>query len=157
MLFGNVTEFGPQAHRFIRSLDKQYQIVALAETHVAEQNLARWGATLQADGWKLAATAAPPTLRSAAGTHGGEWILSRKALATTTFEGQRKSWLSTGVDMFVGFCLMILHLRSGNLVVIATYWLPGDGILGANTERVRSLSSFVMSLADPWVVLKQKR
>ena len=48
---------------------------------------------------------------------------------------------------------MVLHRRTGNVVVISTYWLLGDGILGANTERVRSLSSFVLTLADPWVIL----
>ena len=83
---------GPQAHSAVRALSTDVQVVAFVETHVAEQDISRWRETLHADGWKLTATAAPPTLRSAAGTHGGEWVFSRKRLATTTFDGQRRFW-----------------------------------------------------------------
>ena len=79
---------------------------------------------LQADGWKLAATPAERTLRSLEGTHGGEWVLTRPDLATTTFEGQRRHWQQLGVDdLFYGFCPTVLHLKAGHVVLISVYWL----------------------------------
>eukprot|EP00959_Pyramimonas_sp_CCMP1952_P076261 1593542-Pyramimonas_sp.AAC.1 len=42
------------------------------------------------DGWKAAVTAAAPSGRAAEGTTGGEAIISKRSLATTTFEGWRK-------------------------------------------------------------------
>ena len=32
-----MTEWGPKAHNFIRTLSTDYQVLALVETHVAEQ------------------------------------------------------------------------------------------------------------------------
>ena len=143
---------GPTTHSFLRQLADDVQIVALEETHVAEEGIPRWCGVLQADGWKLAATPGFATGRSEKGVHGGEWVLSRLSVATTTFEGQRMFWNSRGDTPFFGFCPMVVHLRAGNLEVISLYWLPGEGICGANLERERAVSRFVQSLADPWVI-----
>ena len=143
---------GPTAHDFLRQLDDEVDIVALVETHVVEEQLPKWRGVLQADGWKLAATPGVFTKRSAAGSHGGEWVLSRLGRATTTFEGQRRFW-KTGDPLFYGFCPMVVHLRAGNLVLISLYWLPGEGLEGDNLDRVRSVSRFVQTLADPWIIL----
>ena len=148
-----MTEWGPTAHDFVRKLGSEYQIVALAETHVTGEGIPQWRGVLQADGWKLAATPGVSTGRSALGQHGGEWILARPHIATTTFEGQRRFWNVAGYDVFFGFCPLVVHLRAGNLVIISLYWLPGEGLEGANTERVCAVSRFVQTLADPWVIV----
>ena len=79
-------------------------------------------------------------------------MLSRLSMATTTFESQRKQWKKEGADMLKGFCPMTLHLKAGNVVLVSTYFLPGEGLLGANQERVRALSRFLLTLRDPWIV-----
>ena len=144
-----MTEWGPQSHGYARAVSRDIHVLALAETHVAEGDLPRWRGVLQADGWKLAATPAERTLRSKIGTHGGEWVLCRPSLASTSFEGERRHWQKQGVDMFHGLCPTVLHLKAGNVVVISAYWLPGDGVAGANAERVRSYHVLFYLYATP--------
>ena len=75
---------GPQAHDYLRQLEGDVQVVALAETHVTEEAIPRWRGKLQADGWKLAATPSVSMGRSLRGSHGGEWVLARSSVAATT-------------------------------------------------------------------------
>ena len=95
---------GPTAHRFLRQLSDKCSVVALAETHVAEEGIPRWREVLRADGFRLAATPGFSTGRSEQGVHGGEWVLSRLSVAATTFEGQRQYWSTCGDTPFYGFC-----------------------------------------------------
>ena len=119
---------GPTVHRFLRRLSDQFSVLALAETHVAEEGIPRWREVLRADGYRLAATPGVSTGRSEKGVHGGEWVLSRLSVAATTFEGQRQYWAAREDTPFYGFCPMVVHLRAGNIVVISLYWLPGEGL-----------------------------
>ena len=98
---------GPQAHDFLRQVDSGVHVVALAETHVPEEAIPGWRGKLQADGWRLAATPAVSTGRSAQGVHGGEWALARLSVAATTFEGQRRIWKQHGTDLFWDFALLL--------------------------------------------------
>ena len=118
ILFGNITEWGPQESNFCRTDGCQYHLIALAETHVGAKGITELHGKLAMDGWKLAATPALATNKSDKGTHGGEWILARRDVAATTFEGYMEHYLKTHKSQpFVGFSPTILHTKSGNVVV----------------------------------------
>eukprot|EP00959_Pyramimonas_sp_CCMP1952_P212029 4437214-Pyramimonas_sp.AAC.1 len=51
-----------------------------------------------------------------------------------------------------GFVPLTLHLRTGNVVVIAAYLQPGLEFRGINNGIVVAMASFTRALADPWLV-----
>eukprot|EP00959_Pyramimonas_sp_CCMP1952_P417906 8755404-Pyramimonas_sp.AAC.1 len=52
-----------------------------------------------------------------------------------------------------GFALLTLHLKTGNVVVIAAYLQPGLGFRGINNDIMVALASFTRALADPWLAV----
>eukprot|EP00959_Pyramimonas_sp_CCMP1952_P385316 8075517-Pyramimonas_sp.AAC.1 len=58
LFFGNVTQWGPTASRYVHKIRKHYKMVALVETHVEKSRIPMERETLRKDGWKLAATPA---------------------------------------------------------------------------------------------------
>eukprot|EP00959_Pyramimonas_sp_CCMP1952_P428221 8968817-Pyramimonas_sp.AAC.1 len=88
--------------------------------------LSRAIADLSKDGWRVLATPPFPTGRSAHGTSGGEWLVTRKTTSLTSFEHWRAAGVTSRVeDPFRGFCPGLWHTRAGNIVVVARYLLPG--------------------------------
>ena len=103
-------------------------------------------------GWKCSSTGSTPTGRG--GSAGGELVTVRKHLAATTFQSIRQLTIAGGrADPCKGFAAMVLHLSSGNLVLIALYLQPGLGTGGRNSQILAAVASFVGSLADAWVIL----
>eukprot|EP00959_Pyramimonas_sp_CCMP1952_P163009 3407734-Pyramimonas_sp.AAC.1 len=71
---------------------------------------------LDKDGWRVTHTAARPSGRSDTGLSGGEWILTKKHIAATSFESVRRASLEAGrLDPCRGFVPLVLHTRAGNL------------------------------------------
>ncbi|CAK0847722.1 unnamed protein product [Prorocentrum cordatum] len=88
------------------------------------------------------------------GSSGGEWILAKKQMQTTSFEawgeaGRHKS----GQDPSEGFCPTCWHLKSGNIVIVSAYLLPQFGFKEANQRTLVRLGAFLRQLRDPCVVL----
>ncbi|CAK0845035.1 unnamed protein product [Prorocentrum cordatum] len=128
--------------------------MAFVETHVTEAKLIQYRANLDVDGWKLSACAAVGTGRSAEGTSGGEWVLARSHLATTSFDRQRALMTKGRLkDPCRGWVPTVWHLRAGNLIVIAAYFLPKHGFGGLNLDRWASLRAFLASVSDPWIIV----
>ena len=90
ILFGNITEWGPQAARFV-SQESERSVVAFCETHKAKNDMIDICAGLDKDGWRCSYTSARPTRRSENGTSGGEMILTKKHIAATSFESARRA------------------------------------------------------------------
>ncbi|CAK0903402.1 unnamed protein product, partial [Prorocentrum cordatum] len=154
ILFGNIAEWGPQAANFCRNAGCKYHLIALAETHVDANGLAEQIGKLAMGGWKLSATPAVVTNKSDEGTHGGEWALSRRDVAATTFEGYRDYYVKRHKRQpFVGFTPTVLHTKSGNIVVVAACLRPGLRDQGASRDILVSISTFVDMLTDPWIIL----
>ncbi|CAK0884917.1 unnamed protein product, partial [Prorocentrum cordatum] len=153
-LFGNITEWEPQAANFCRTIGHKYPLIALAETHVDANGIHDQIGKLAMDDWKLAATPALPTYKSGKETHGGEWILTQGDIAATTFEGHREhDPKAHNKQEFAGFSRTTLHTKSGNIVVVAAYLRPGLRDRGANRGIMVSISTFMNMLTDPWVIL----
>ncbi|CAK0821200.1 unnamed protein product, partial [Prorocentrum cordatum] len=154
ILFGNITEWGPQAANFCRNAGCKYHLIALAETHVVANGLTEQIGKLAMDGWKLSATPAVATNKSDKGAHGGEWILTRRDVAATTFEGYRDYSVKRHKRQpFAGFTPTVPHAKSGNIVVVAACLRPGLRDQGANRDILVSISTFVDMLTDPWIIL----
>ncbi|CAK0804842.1 unnamed protein product, partial [Prorocentrum cordatum] len=154
ILLGNITAWGPQAANFCRNAGYNYHLIALAETHVDANGLTEHIGKLAMDGWKLSATPAVATNKSDKGTHGGEWIPTRRDAAATTFEGYRENDVKHHKrEPFVGFTPTVLHSKSGNIVVVAACLRPGLRDQGANRDILVSISTFVDMLMDPWITL----
>ncbi|CAK0907038.1 unnamed protein product, partial [Prorocentrum cordatum] len=149
LVFGSVTEWGKSTLGFARQLPREVQGFLAAETHVVEAELEAERQTLQN------ATPAIPSRRAEIGSRGGEWIMMRSHLATTTFEGRRAAASAAGkASPFVGFAPTTLHLKSGNVVVVSAYFFPGVPLAaGGNSPLLRSLAIFLRSIADAWMVL----
>ncbi|CAK0897293.1 unnamed protein product, partial [Prorocentrum cordatum] len=154
ILFGSIAEWGPQAANYCRAIGHQYHVLALAETRVDAGGIGDLHGKLAMDGWKMAATPAVQIHKSDVGTHGGEWVLARRDVAATTFEGYREYYLQAYKRQpFVGFSPTILRTRSGNVIVVAACLRPGLRDMGANRDVLMSISTFIDMLADPWITL----
>ncbi|CAK0837550.1 unnamed protein product [Prorocentrum cordatum] len=151
LFFGNVTQWGPKASRYIHKIRNHYKVVALAGTHVEKARIPLERETLRKDGWKLAAT---PAVKKHEGYSAGEWILARNFVATTTMDKLRMDMMAMGhKDPFRGFVTIIWHLQSGSLVVVSTYLSPGMGVQRRNADTLKALSAFLFKIRDPWIVL----
>ncbi|CAK0901823.1 unnamed protein product, partial [Prorocentrum cordatum] len=154
LFFSNITQWGPQSEKWLAGPGKQYQMVALVETHISHGKAPLIYDKLAADGWRVSSTTATPTSRSDGGNTGGEIILSRYHVQATTFNHLRDLAISQRrPDPFRGFTPMVWHRRSGNLVVIAAYLEPHRQIEGAVHDKLLSLGAFVTMLTDPWIIL----
>eukprot|EP00959_Pyramimonas_sp_CCMP1952_P057246 1194849-Pyramimonas_sp.AAC.1 len=85
----NTLEWGPFARSFMREQAKQYDIIGFTETHQRGHRLQEARSDSGRDGWELTATEATMTGRSSEGFSGGEWIITQKRMATTSFEHLR--------------------------------------------------------------------
>ncbi|CAK0828794.1 unnamed protein product, partial [Prorocentrum cordatum] len=154
LFFANVTEWGPRIRQFVVEHKSKYGMMAFVKTHVTEAELIRYRASLDVDGWKLSACAAVGTGRSAEGTSGDEWVLARSHLATASFDRQRALMTKERLkDPCRGWVPIVWHLRVGNLMVIAAYFLPKHGFGGLNLHRWASLRAFLASVSDPWIIV----
>ncbi|CAK0890239.1 unnamed protein product, partial [Prorocentrum cordatum] len=154
LFFSNITQWGPQSEKWLAGPGKQYQMVALVETHISHGKAPLIYDKLAADGWRISSTTATPTSRSDGGNTGGEIILSRYHVQATTFNHLRDLAISQRrPDPFRGFTPMVWHRRSGNLVAIAAYLEPHRQIEGAVHDKLLSLGAFVTMLTDPWIIL----
>ncbi|CAK0876322.1 unnamed protein product [Prorocentrum cordatum] len=154
LFFSNITQWGPQSEKWLAGPGKQYQMVALVETHISPGKAPPIYDKLAADGWRISSTTATPTSRSDGGNTGGEIILSRYQVQATTFNHLRDLAISQRrPDPFLGFTPMVWHRRSGNLVVIAAHLEPHRQIEGAVHDKLLSLGAFVTMLTDPWIIL----
>ncbi|CAK0894659.1 unnamed protein product, partial [Prorocentrum cordatum] len=131
--FSNISEWGPRAEGFMKAQAEQYDVIGFAEMHMRGVKVLDFTEKISKDGWKAAVTAAAPSGRAAEGTTGGEAIISKRSLATTTFEGWRKHEIErSAVDPFQGFCHTTWHTKAGNIVVISAYMQPKHGFKGPN-------------------------
>ncbi|CAK0897887.1 unnamed protein product, partial [Prorocentrum cordatum] len=154
LFFANISEWGPTAKGFMRGQAPSYDLVAFCETHVLGEQLATAKSDLGKDGWKVTATPAVLTGRSDAGNTGGEWVVSRKSVCTTSFESWRQAELQrTGKDCFRGFAPLLWHTRVGNIVVVSCYLLPGHKFKGPNEQMLIRLASFLKQIKDPWILV----
>ena len=120
LFYANITEWGPQAERWLANKGKRYQMIAMVETHVSKAKAPDAFLKISKDDWKSSRCDALLTGRSAEGTTGGEMVLARKSVAATTFDGMKTQSMSQyGIDPCHGFAPMTWHRRSGNIVVIA--------------------------------------
>ena len=152
--FSNISEWGRQSEGFMQAQAEQYDVIGFAEMHLRGVKILDFTEKISKDGWKAAVTAAVPSGRSTEGTTGGEAIISKRSLATTSFEGWRQHEIErSAVDPFQGFCPMTWHTKAGNIVVISAYMQPKHGMTGANERMMVRLASFINMISDPWVVL----
>ncbi|CAK0907803.1 unnamed protein product, partial [Prorocentrum cordatum] len=132
--FANVSEWGPTAQSSMQAQVEQYDVLGFAETHLRGEKLDRFHGDLARDGWKTIATPSVATGRSVDGTTGGEAIIAKKTLATTSFEGWRQYEIA----------------RTRNSNAIAAYMQPKFGFQGPNGKMLIRLASFLQQLtADP--------
>ncbi|CAK0886404.1 unnamed protein product, partial [Prorocentrum cordatum] len=143
ILFANITECGPQAAKVSAERGKRkYKTIAFVETHATAEQLMATQVALGKDGWRVAGTPATPSGKANTGTSGGEMWCLDKNLAATTYEcHRRRHLLATGKEVFVGFCPVVLHLKEGNVVLVAI------------RNRLLAVGSYVSTLSDPWVPL----
>ncbi|CAK0892726.1 unnamed protein product, partial [Prorocentrum cordatum] len=135
--FSNISEWGPQAEGFMKAQAEQYDVIGFAEMHLRGVKVLDFTEKISKDGWKAAVTAAAPSGRAAEGTTGGEAIISKRSLATTTFEGWRKHEIErSAVDPFQGFCPTTWHTKAGNIVVISACMQPKHGLKGPNEKMM---------------------
>ncbi|CAK0802886.1 unnamed protein product, partial [Prorocentrum cordatum] len=154
VFFSNLTEWGPQARRFLTEKFYDHSVVALVETYQGANALPQLETDLGKDGWQLSSTPARPSGRSESGLSRGEWILTRKFVASSSFQRMRAAARAEGrQDPCKGFVPLTLHLRTGNVAVIAAYLQPGLEFRGINNGIMVALASFTRALAGPWLVV----
>ncbi|CAK0907408.1 unnamed protein product [Prorocentrum cordatum] len=152
--YSNITEWGPQAARWVASKGKRYQMLALVETHVGAFKAHDAALTWSKGDWRVSECDALPIMRSTTGTTGGELILARKHVACFTFDGLRhQAQVTYGQDPCCGFAPTAWHHKAGNIVALAFYVEPHDTIAGPVLERLVALAAFLAMLADPWIVV----
>ncbi|CAK0810928.1 unnamed protein product, partial [Prorocentrum cordatum] len=152
--YSNITEWGPQARRFLTEKFYDHSVVALVETHHGANALPQLETDLDKDGWQLSSTPARPSGRSESGLSGGEWVLTRKFVASSSFQRMRAAARAKGrQDPCQGFAPLTLHLKTGNVVVIAADLQPGLELRGINNDIMVALASFTRALADPWLAV----
>ena len=154
LFFANIEQWGPAAQGFMRKQAEAYDVLGMVETHKRGQQLEAAKVELSKDGWKCVATPARWSGKSATGTTGGEWIVSRKTTAITSFEGLRRSEIArTGKDPFAGIAPALWHTKTGNIIVISLYLLPGQRLRGDNEQVLVRVSSFLKLMKDPWIIM----
>ncbi|CAK0808936.1 unnamed protein product, partial [Prorocentrum cordatum] len=110
LFYANITEWGPQAERWVASAGKNYQLRALVESHTGAAKAQDTFLKIGADDWRYSKCDAVPTMRSAHGTTGGEMVLARKRAACSTFDGLREYSASHHeADPCCGFAPMTWH------------------------------------------------
>eukprot|EP00959_Pyramimonas_sp_CCMP1952_P161716 3381500-Pyramimonas_sp.AAC.1 len=132
----------------MRRAGTMLETVAFAETHVKVSGMEAARAELLKDGWKMVGTPASASASSPAGPRGGEWVVHKRHIAATSWERLR----AAKPRAIEGFCPSTLHLKRGNVVPASAYLFPGPKTGGINTPRLRAISRFVCSLADPWII-----
>ncbi|CAK0907103.1 unnamed protein product [Prorocentrum cordatum] len=154
IFFSNITQWGEKPQKFLNESQELAPIFAFTESHVPQSGITKLKKDLSKDGWKAAVTAATPTRRSKEGNSGGELLIAKAHLATTTFDVMRETLKARGrQDPFRGFTAMTIHLSGGNVVLFSLYLLPKEGMQGSNFEKIKALSTVIGSIADPWIIM----
>ncbi|CAK0815520.1 unnamed protein product, partial [Prorocentrum cordatum] len=154
IFFSNITQWGEKPQKLLNESQELAQIFAFTESHVPQSGITKLENDLSKDGWKAAATAATPTRRSKEGNSGGELLIAKAHLATTTFDVMRETIKARGgQDPFRGFTAMTIHLSGGNVVLFSLYLLPKEGMQGSSFENITALSTVIGGIADPWIIM----
>ncbi|CAK0828683.1 unnamed protein product, partial [Prorocentrum cordatum] len=154
IFFSNITQWGEKPQKFLNESQELAQIFAFTESHVPQPGITKLKKDQSKDGWKASVTAATPTRRSKEGNGGGELLIAKAHLATTTFDVMRETLKARGrQDPFRGFTAMTIHLSGGNVVLFSLYLLPKEGMQGSNFEKIKALSTVIGSITDPWIIM----
>eukprot|EP00959_Pyramimonas_sp_CCMP1952_P458502 9476730-Pyramimonas_sp.AAC.1 len=90
--------------------------MGICETHLLPDKQKKVTVDLDRDGWKTTATAARPSGLSETGCCGGEMIIARRHLETTSFDHVRVAAQQRGRDdPFRGFVATTIHAKAGNV------------------------------------------
>ncbi|CAK0848388.1 unnamed protein product, partial [Prorocentrum cordatum] len=154
VLFGNITEWGPQVQNYVQGpAAQQFDCLAFVETHKGPNQVSAMKTFLQKEGWKAAITPAVPSGKSEKGWSAGELVATRTHIQSTSLEHWKGKHDKKGDSAFVGFSPMVLHLSIGNFIIIAAYLLPALRFTGRNRKVMAALTAFVRLLKDPWLVV----
>ncbi|CAK0815944.1 unnamed protein product, partial [Prorocentrum cordatum] len=153
MFFGNSTQHGPTARKFLEEHGSGFDVVGFCETHTSPAAAEQQQLDLQKGNWNVAVTPGTPSGRPLDGVAGGEMLAIKKTLAATTFEGLRRACQAAGrPPPFFGFVPMVWHLLQGNVLVVVAYLVPGLRFRGANQQRLAPLAAFLSLAKDPFVI-----
>ncbi|CAK0803616.1 unnamed protein product, partial [Prorocentrum cordatum] len=137
VLFGNITERGPQVQNYVQGPAAQhFDCLAFVETHKGPNQVSAMKTFLQKEGWSA-----------------GELVATRTHIQATSLEHWKGKHDKQGDSAFVGFSPMVLHLSIGNFIIIAAYLLPTLRFAGRNRKVMAALAAFVRLLKDPWLVV----
>ncbi|CAK0839890.1 unnamed protein product [Prorocentrum cordatum] len=154
VLFGNITEWGPQVQNYVQGpAVQQFDCLAFVETHKGPNQVSAMKTFLQKEGWKATITPAVPSGKSKKGWSAGELVATRAHIQSTSLEHWKGKHDKQGDTAFVGFSPMVLHLSIGNFIIIAAYLLPTLRFTGRNRKVMAALTAFVRLLKDPWLVV----
>ncbi|CAK0796497.1 unnamed protein product [Prorocentrum cordatum] len=148
ILYGNITEWGPQAQGFLQSdRAKRFDGVGFVELRRSESHAMAIIAAFRKDGWK--ATYSPGVSTGKGGVTGGEVMAVRAHLQATTFD----HWRDPKGDALRGFAPMVLHTAAGNIVVAVLYLHPALGFGKRNKATLVALGAFLAVQRAPWIVV----
>ncbi|CAK0868330.1 unnamed protein product, partial [Prorocentrum cordatum] len=156
LFFANVEKWGPQAHKYVNEYQErhpQVSVMGICETHLLPDKQKKVTVDLDRDCWKTTATAARPSGLSETGCCGGEMIIARRHLETTSFDHVRVATQQRGRDdPFRGFVATTIHATAGNVVYVTAYMAPQWGKGSPNPQKLVSLAAFLKAVDDPWIV-----
>eukprot|EP00959_Pyramimonas_sp_CCMP1952_P172588 3606271-Pyramimonas_sp.AAC.1 len=79
--------------------------------------------------------------------------MAKTHLATASFQAVRQqAFASRQPGPAKGFSVMVSHMTSGSLVLVAVYLWPGLGVRGRSGQVLAALASFLHGLAGPWLL-----
>ena len=157
VLFGNMTEWGPQAKRYILSehglgAEGQWNAVGFAEHHLASQDLHKLRAAMGIAGFRTCALAAERSGRSASGTHGGVCVSVGKRFAATVVGPDAKH--QDGSKLWGdGWATVVLHRAGLDVAYTCAYFECAGGKLTPTiTRKAKEIRTCHGELGIPWIL-----
>ena len=158
VLFGNITEWGPQARRFVAEDEVgleaagRWSAVGMVEHHLARKDTHKLRSAFGTRGYRGIVSPASRTGRSDSGTHGGACIFAPKRHATTIIDPEDKNRGTDAPAMCGdGWAVLILHRQGLDVAYVVAYFDCG-GFGAANQARAKAIRACCLALGIPWVL-----
>ena len=153
--FGNITEVSHKYWSFMEKFGKEYQMMALVESHVPKARTPKLAKDVEAKGWKSFITPAQPSDKSEAGCKGGTFILARSMLMVHDVRAVCCDIpaINAILDEAIDWSCCMVQMRGLRFIVVVVYCTHGLGFKGLNMLKLGQIGQLLALLSLPFILV----
>ena len=149
IFFSNISSWGPKAVRFLGENRRQFQVIALTETHVTAGKYSSLKDTFAAHGRRCFPAHAILTNRSEHGSSGGSMVCPQLSLQFSPMENFAKhTWKFRGDD----WSMIIVRAKHVSYIVVMAYFDHTIGPVGRNLLKLQQIQRCLLYFKLPFVL-----